>query len=77
MAHLQQNRPDWIASVIRNLGVRYRPEDIGLSEQAVVRSLVTARHYAQSDGLPYSILNMRTLDEQQAAEVVRKIVLLV
>jgi glycerol dehydrogenase-like iron-containing ADH family enzyme len=76
MAQLQQNRPDWIARVIRNLGVRYRPEEVGLSEQAVVHSLVTARAYTQSDGLPYSILNMRPLHEQQAAEVVRKIVLL-
>jgi glycerol-1-phosphate dehydrogenase [NAD(P)+] len=69
MAQLQQNRLEWVADLVRRLGIRYRPEEIGLSEEAVVHSLVTAKAYAESDGLTYSVLNLRPLSTEQALEM--------
>jgi len=71
MAQLQQNRLEWVAGLVHRLGIRYRPEEIGLSEEAVVHSLVTAKAYAESDGLAYSVLNLRPLNKEQALEMYR------
>ncbi|MCL6476015.1 MAG: iron-containing alcohol dehydrogenase [Firmicutes bacterium] len=71
MAQLQQNRLEWVAGLVRRLGIRYRPEEIGLSEEAVVHSLVTAKAYVESDGLAYSVLNLRPLNKEQALEMYR------
>jgi hypothetical protein len=76
MAQLQQNRLEWVASLVRRLGIRYRPEEIGLSEEAVVRSLVTAKAYAESDGLAYSVLNLCPLNAEQALEMYRVVITL-
>jgi len=76
MAQLQQNRLEWVASLVRRLGIRYRPEEIGLSKEAVVRSLVTAKAYAESDGLAYSVLNFRPLNAEQALEMYRVVITL-
>ncbi|MDW8290165.1 MAG: iron-containing alcohol dehydrogenase [Armatimonadota bacterium] len=71
MAQLQQNQPEWVAELVRRLGVRYRPEEVGLSPEEVVHSLVTARQYAEEDDLAFSVINLRPLTLQQAEEMVQ------
>lgn len=73
MSQLQENRPEWVAALLRRLGIRYRPEEVGLSLAEAAHSLATARQYAEEDGLPYSVLQQRPLTPTQAETLVQQV----
>jgi len=61
MAALQDNKLTQIHQLIQKLGVRWRPEAIGLHPEEVQPALVTAKHYVETEGLSWSVLNARPI----------------
>ncbi|GAB4335940.1 MAG: hypothetical protein Kow0099_08660 [Candidatus Abyssubacteria bacterium] len=57
MARLQNNRPDWLKTLLDDLGVLYRPSDIGFDIDALRNTLATLRQYCRSEGLPHTIID--------------------
>jgi glycerol dehydrogenase-like iron-containing ADH family enzyme len=56
MARLQQNQPDWVQALLEELGVLYRPSDIGLEPGELRDSLSTLGEFCREEGLPYTII---------------------
>ena len=73
MAYLQDNAPDWVADMVKRLGIRWQPQHLGLSREEVLESLLTARAYAEEDGLAYSVLNARPIDTTVAEKIVQSL----
>lgn len=71
MATLQENEPESIKKLIEKLGVRWRPEQIGLTPEELIFSLTSAREYAESAGLAYSVLNARPVTPDSANKILR------
>ena len=69
LSHWQGNQPDWIRKQIERLGVRWRPEEIGLDHRELISSMVTAQAYVTEMKLPYSIINEIDISEQRVAEI--------
>jgi glycerol dehydrogenase-like iron-containing ADH family enzyme len=56
MSRLQVNRPEWVMSLLEDLGVRYRPTDIGLELGELRDSLSTLDEFCRQARLPYTII---------------------
>jgi glycerol dehydrogenase-like iron-containing ADH family enzyme len=56
MARLQNNRPEWVTSLLNELGVLYRPSDIGLEMNELRQILLTLADYCRNEKLPYTII---------------------
>jgi glycerol dehydrogenase-like iron-containing ADH family enzyme len=56
MARLQQNRPEWLKSLLDELGVLYRPSDIGLTLDELREILITLDDYCRKEKLPHTII---------------------
>jgi glycerol-1-phosphate dehydrogenase [NAD(P)+] len=63
MARLQQNAPERVARVLRAVDVRYQPRDLGLTRDEVEGALRTLPAYVADEGLPWSVINQRGIDE--------------
>ena len=59
MARLQDNDPARVERILETSGVRFRPHDLGLSEDEVEQALLTLPAYVEGEGLPYSVINER------------------
>jgi len=57
MSRLQNNKPEWIASLLKRLGVLYRPSDLGLEMEELYTILTTLAEYCRAEGLAYSIVD--------------------
>lgn len=66
MSELQENRQVEIMDLIRRLKVKWRPADVGLSEEEIIHSLMTAREYVEREGLAYSVINQRPVSSSLA-----------
>ena len=56
MSRLQENRPEWVMGLLEDLGVLYRPSDIGLEPGELRDSLSTLDEFCRQEGLPYTII---------------------
>jgi glycerol dehydrogenase-like iron-containing ADH family enzyme len=56
MSRLQKNRPGWVMALLDDLGVLYRPVDIGLDLGELTGTLSTLAEYCQQEGLPPTII---------------------
>ncbi len=65
MSRLQENKPDWVAALLRKLGVLYLPADIELGAYDLRETLKTLRQYCEAEDLPYTVI-----DETEFAPVV-------
>ncbi len=70
MSGLQENDVAGAKERIEAVGLRHTPEALGLSREAVRESLLTARDYAVSDQLNFSILNVREITPQLADRLI-------
>lgn len=61
MAHLQQNRPDWVRAQLDRSGCRWRLRDLGISHDQFVQALVTVAEYAASEGFPPTVISLQRL----------------
>lgn len=73
MSGHQENDLDRALSLARRLQVRHLPEQIGMTRDEVLDSLITAREYALKENLAYSVLNARPLTPSQADNLLGKI----
>ena len=67
MSRLQQNRPDWVMGLLEDLGVRYRPSDIGLEPGELRDALASLGEFCREEGLPYTIIR-ETLEVPDAID---------
>jgi glycerol dehydrogenase-like iron-containing ADH family enzyme len=64
MSRLQENRSEWVGMLLEDLGVLYRPIDIGLERNEVRESLLTLREYCDQEKLPHTIAVEKELSEE-------------
>jgi len=71
MARLQENEPVRIGRILRAVGVRFQPRDLGLSQAEVEDALLTLLAYVTSEGLPYSVINERAIGRALVGDLCR------
>ncbi len=70
MSRLQKNRPDWALSLLDEIGVLYRPADIGLEIGELREILLTLADYCEKEDLPHTIINEADLTENGIERVI-------
>lgn len=63
MSHLQENDPEGIWRSIEEVGVRVRPEDMGVTWDDVVAALRKTRAYVEAEGWFYTTVNEREVPD--------------
>ena len=56
MSRLQENRPEWVEPLLDELGVLYRPADIGIEAGELREILSTLADYCHKEKLPHTII---------------------
>jgi glycerol-1-phosphate dehydrogenase [NAD(P)+] len=74
MARLQDNRPDWLKRLLDELGVLYRPSDIGLEANKLRETLATLRRYCRSEGLPHTIIDESDLSPSAVEALISDVI---
>jgi glycerol dehydrogenase-like iron-containing ADH family enzyme len=54
MSRLQNNRPEWITSLMDRVGLNYQPSHLNIQRQDLAASLHNLRHYTESANFWYS-----------------------
>lgn len=72
MAHVQQNRPEWVRQVIERTRCPWRPAELGIRRDALIQALLTAGDYAKAEAFPASVLTQRPITRQYAEQLVRE-----
>jgi len=62
MAALQENEPDQMRQFLEKAGLQYRPDQLHLSEDDIVRSLATLKSYVESERLMFTVINAARID---------------
>lgn len=71
MSQLQGNEVERVEHILTMTGVHFQPRNLNLSLAEVEVALLTLPTYAESEGLPYSVINERSLDTALAKEICR------
>lgn len=74
MSRLQENEPTRVERILKTTGVCYQPRDLGLSQNEVETALLTLLTYIENEGLPYGVINERSLDAGVVEEICRDLV---
>jgi glycerol-1-phosphate dehydrogenase [NAD(P)+] len=69
MSDLQGNDPERIKAVADRIGVRYRPEDMGVTWDDVAEALRTLRSFVERAGLWYTVASERPISEDWIARM--------
>lgn len=69
MSHLQDNEPDRIREVADRIGVRYRPEEMGVTWHDVAAALRALPETVRLGDLWYTVASQRAITETWIAEV--------
>ena len=56
MSRLQGNRPEWVEGLLADLGMLYRPSDIGLTPGELRDTLLTLAAFCREEEFPYTII---------------------
>ena len=64
MSHLQENDPEGIWKSIEEVGVRVRPEELGVTWQDVAIAFKQTRAYTEREGLFYTVVNEREVTDE-------------
>jgi glycerol-1-phosphate dehydrogenase [NAD(P)+] len=72
ISRLQGNEPQRVEQILNATGVRYQPRDLNLSLAEVRATLLTLPAYVESEKLPYSVVNARTLDSASVRDICRE-----
>jgi glycerol-1-phosphate dehydrogenase [NAD(P)+] len=57
MSRLQENRPEWVLRVLDDLGLLYRPADIGLDVGELRSTLSTLADFCVQEAFPHTVVN--------------------
>ena len=66
MSTLQGSDPAWARDLVARSGVRANPDDLGISRDDFVGSLLSLAAYVEREGLDYSIVNAGPIDAASA-----------
>jgi glycerol dehydrogenase-like iron-containing ADH family enzyme len=69
MSHLQDNEPDRIRAISDRIGVRYRPEEMGVTWDDVAAALRALPETVRLGDLWYTVASQRPITERWIAEV--------
>lgn len=76
MARAQDNRPEWVYSLIERANCPGRLQDLGITHDTFVQALLTLPEYALAEGFPASVISQRPIStafaEQLACECERR-----
>ena len=74
MSRLQHNDPDWALRTADRCGVQWRPAQLGLSRQLLVRAVTGLARYVHEAGLPRSIADTSPTSERAAGDLLTGLV---
>lgn len=69
LSYIQGNDPEWVHEFINEVGVRYRMDELDISEEAFRETLLTLRDYAEREDLFYSVINETEFDEDLVDQI--------
>ena len=69
MSDLQGNEPEQIKAIADRIGVRYRPEEMGVSWDDVAEALRTLKPFVERAGLWYTVASERPITEAWIARM--------
>ncbi|MGZ3609398.1 MAG: iron-containing alcohol dehydrogenase [Ktedonobacteraceae bacterium] len=72
MARLQDNKPQWVYSLIERTRCPWRLNDLGISREAFIKALLTLKEYAQAEIFPASVISLRQITTAFAEQVARE-----
>ena len=72
MDRLQENRPNWVLTLIERARCPWRLSDLGISRDAFVEALLTLKEYAKAEGFPESVISQRHIAASFAEQVARE-----
>jgi glycerol-1-phosphate dehydrogenase [NAD(P)+] len=56
MSRLQENRPEWVRTLLDDLGLLYRPADIGLDVGELRSTLSTLADFCRQEAFPHTVV---------------------
>ena len=68
ISRAQDNRPEWVADVVRRCGTRANPHDLGITRDQFRDAFIHLRHYARSEQLDIGLADLRDITETDAAQ---------
>lgn len=74
MARLQGNNLGYLTDVFEGTGIRWQPQDVGLTKDEFTTTLETLNWYQANFGRRYSVLDERTIDQPFIDEMVSELV---
>ncbi len=69
MSTLQANEPEWARDMVARSGVTANPEDLGVTREDFVGSLLSLAEYVGGERLDHSIVDAASIDERTAQEL--------
>jgi len=72
MARLQDNRPDWVLSLIERAACPWHLRDLGISRQNFIQALLSLQSYAQAERFPASVIMQRPITHEFAEQLARE-----
>lgn len=73
MSTLQGNDPEGALRTIREAGVVIEPESLGITWDEMKTTLLTLRDYVGAEGLPYTVIHEKPIDEAFVETVKRRL----
>jgi len=70
---LTDNDYEGMLKDIREVGVRVHPEEMGVTEEDIVNAFTTVKDYSEKNGLFYTVINEKKIDEAFVRSVLKRI----
>ncbi|HLL80020.1 MAG TPA: iron-containing alcohol dehydrogenase [Ktedonobacteraceae bacterium] len=71
MSEVQENRPEWVRSLIERACCPWRLSDLGIAREDFVQALLTLQAYAEAEQFPASVIRQRSISHAFAEELAR------
>jgi glycerol-1-phosphate dehydrogenase [NAD(P)+] len=71
MARLQENRAEWVLSLIEGVGCPWRLRELGIAREQFVQALVSLKDYAEVERFPASVITERPITRALAEQLAR------
>jgi hypothetical protein len=72
MARLQDNRPQWVRSLIERAACPWRLRDLGISRQDFMQALLSLQAYAQAEHFSPSVIEKRAITREFAEQLAQE-----
>lgn len=72
MARLQENKPEWVYSLLHRTRCPWRLDEQGIRNEEFVEALLTLKEYAEVEKFPASVISLRQITRAFAEQVARE-----